>query len=188
MSVSNKALCYLYFLFFSLPTIQFPKFLKMFLCSDLFRSGYFFYWFFEFLIFSRILSFFNSKYFEKSSNHSVPPIFDNVSMLRSFRKLTCLFCELIFRHIFLGFSNYGFFSRISTFLNSKYLEKVNWYPTLDNEQNIFVSGYNTTVVYGSWKKFGWHSTITEKKKFSFCLRYYCMGLGKNTIGTQSLPK
>ena len=88
-------------------------------------------------------------------------------MLWSSKIFIYLFFEPISWYFFLSFSIFRFFSRISSILNSKYLEKFNRYPTLDGEINIFFGFWLLyyAVAHGTWKKFSRHSTITEKKYF-----------------------
>ena len=117
-----------HFSYFSfLPTFQFPRFLTMFQCSDLYEMLYaysfhhyqnnFFLYIFNFWIGSRISLFLNSKYLEKASNLSVLTIFDHVAMLRSFWKLLCIFFESIDGYLFLFLFYFGFFSQILSFFN-----------------------------------------------------------------------
>jgi len=112
-----------------------PDFLTMFPCSAFFKNS----------LNQYQDTFFNLKYLEKSFNFSVPPICNNVAMFWCFRRVICIFFEQISGYIFLiGYSYFMTLSRISSFVNSKYLEKCNWYSALDNEEKyILVSGYST---------------------------------------------
>ena len=80
-----------------LPAFQFPCFWTIFPSSDLFELLYAYsldHYLYTYLLIFIISSFFNSKY-RKYFQFSVRPIFDNVPMLRSFRKLICIFFEPI---------------------------------------------------------------------------------------------
>ena len=54
------------------------------------------------------------------------------------------------------------------------------------EQNIYIfaSGYSTTMVQSTEKKFNGHSTHVGKKIFSFLATALCMRQEKNSIGIQ----
>ena len=57
--------------------------------------------------------------------------------------------------------------------------KFDWCLMLNGEKNKKKSGYSTTGVHGTRKKFSCSMPSLKKKMyFCFCLKYYCMGLRK----------